>query len=109
MSHPKRRRQEVIDTNKKSDFDFTSLLTYCSEEEKEKFSLGLKEHPISSLLLANEGIQEELLNTFPGLQKDKEDSLLYRFDKEEDRVGKSVEHFGGGFYILDPSSALISL
>ena len=109
MSHPKRRRQEVINTNKKSDFDFTSLLTYCSEEEKEKFSLGLKEHPISSLLLANEGIKEELLNTFPGLQNDKEDSLLYRFDKEEDRVGKSVEHFGGGFYILDPSSALISL
>lgn len=90
-------------------FDFSTLLTYCDDAEKEKFNEHLNDTPVSSLL-RNERIitKEDFESLFTDLRRDENDSLLYRFDKQEDRLGKTIEHFGGCFYILDPSSAKIS-
>jgi len=94
--------------HKENTFDFSSLLVYANEEEKAKFQEGLKQHPFSSLLLTKEEQGKKLLERFPSLVPDKKDKLLFRFDKEEERLGKSLEHFAGEFYLLDPSSAAIS-
>jgi 16S rRNA C967 or C1407 C5-methylase (RsmB/RsmF family) len=91
------------------DFDFSSLLTYCNEEEKKIFMERLDSAPVSSCLLNKELYDSnDMEMSFPFLRRDGEDSLLYRFDKSEDQMGKTLEHFGGCFYILDPSSARIS-
>lgn len=94
---------------KNSDFDFSTLLSYCTEEEKKLFKERENNSPVSALLL-NENIlsSDELNKRYPDLRKEKSDALLYRFDKSEDQMGKTLEHFGGGFYILDPSSSAIS-
>ena len=90
-------------------FDFSTLLTYCSKNDRERFQNELESSPISAVLL-NEALfsKEETDALFPDLVKDDDDPVLYRFNKEEDRMGKTIEHFGGCFYILDPSSAGIS-
>ncbi len=94
---------------KQSNFSFVSLLSYCSQEQQDKFVLGLKEKPVSSLLFNRSLVDSStLLSYFPDLKKDEQDDLLYRFDKSEDQLGKTLFHFGGAFYILDPSSAAIS-
>ncbi len=96
-------------TEKNEEFDFSSLLVYCKEEEKEKFREGLSHPPVSGLLLNEELCnRKDFHDQFPELEEDKKDSLLFRFDKKEDSLGKTLAHFGGYFYILDPSSALIS-
>ncbi len=100
-------KKKVIE--KKEEFDFSSLLVYCNEEEKEQFREGLSHSPISGLLLNEELCsRKEFQEQFPELEEDNDDSLLFRFDKKEDSLGKTLAHFGGYFYILDPSSALIS-
>ncbi len=100
-------KKRVIEN--KEEFDFSSLLSYCSEEEKEKFTRGLSSSPVSGLLLNEELCSKEEFKTlFPELMEDEKDPLLFRFDKKEESLGKTLEHFGGYFYILDPSSALIS-
>lgn len=87
--------------------DFSLLLKpYCTENQIEMFLQGENKPPVSGLLL-NPTVSFPS-SFFDSYEKDPIDSLLYRFQKEEDRLGKSVPHFGGGFYILDPSSALIS-
>lgn len=92
-----------------STFDFSTLLTYCSEEEKEKFRQGLKEKSVSSLLWNSRHFSlNALLDSFPSLRRDSFDELCFYFDKDEDRLGKSLEHFAGGFYIMDHSSMVIS-
>lgn len=93
----------------KSNFDFSSLLKYCSEEQINTFNLKINEDSISSLILNTKFYsQEELLSQYPNVISDKYDPLLFRFNKNELQLGKSLEHFVGGFYILDPSSAHIS-
>lgn len=91
-------------------FDKKELITllenYASEAQKKQFEEGLEQHPISSILI-NPKVSVSN-NSLQGLKQDEEDKLLYRFDKEEDRMGKTLLHFGGAFYILDPSSAAIS-
>ncbi len=95
--------------NEECTFDFSMLLTYCNDCERERFQKELDSSPVSSVLL-NESVMsgEEFESMFPDLRKDPSDPILYRFDKEEDRMGKTMEHFGGCFYILDPSSSRIS-
>ena len=93
----------------KDSYDFSELLVYCDETEKEKFRSNLSSHSVSSLVRNPDALsEEELMEAFPNLVKDKEDDLLFRFDKEEDAIGRTLEHFLGDFYILDPSSAAIS-
>lgn len=88
--------------------DFSQLLVpYCSSEIVEQFKNNLNNSSVSSLLI-NPNKDNSFLNEQEGLRQDKNDELLYRFDKEENRLGKSVEHFAGGYYLLDPSSATIS-
>lgn len=106
------KKYKKTQTFKKSNaynFDFSSLLTYCSEEELKIFKENEGKQSVSSLLL-NEQIlsRQDLISLYPELKKDDNDEMLYRFYKNEDQMGKTLEHFGGGFYILDPSSALIS-
>lgn len=81
------------------------LLPYCDNAEIEAFQTHLQDHPVSGLIR----------NTYhdcgwnkEGLRHDEEDDLLYRFDKETCPIGKSLFHFAGGCYLLDPSSATIS-
>lgn len=105
----KRNKSLKLSKNVVSGYDFSLLLTYCDEKQIEKFNESLRNHPVSSLIL-NENVlnKDELLSQFHDLRNSVSDSILYRFDKEENRLGKSLEHFMGGFYILDPSSAYIS-
>lgn len=89
--------------------DFSLLLKdYASKEEISLFQKGLTSHPISGLLRNPNVFPSDYFSSLEGLKKDKEDPLLYRFDKETDKWGSSLAHFSGGFYILDPSSATIS-
>lgn len=90
--------------------DFSALVKpYCNEKEQKLFQDSLSKKAFTSLLL-NEKVfsKKELLDTYPDLKEDESDSLLFRYDKEEERLGKSLLHFGGAFYLLDPSSAAIS-
>ncbi len=104
-----KKNKGFVSKKQTSTFDFSSLLTYCSQDEILKFKEGLKGKAVSSLIL-NPLIYtaKRLEEAFPDLKKDKDDPLLYRFVKEEGRMGKTLEHFAGGFYILDPSSGVIS-
>ncbi|MFA6860986.1 MAG: hypothetical protein WCR56_01160 [Bacilli bacterium] len=90
--------------------DYSLLVApYCSKEQQTCFMAGLKEKAITSLLLNSSKLNKEtLLKSYPDLNEDQKDTYLFRFDKEEEQLGKSLLHFGGGFYILDPSSAAIS-
>ena len=102
------KKQKCKKTTKET-YDFSKLLEYCDEEEKGRFCNNLSSHSVSSLIRNPDALsEEELLTVFPNLVRDKEDGLLYRFDKEEDAIGRTLEHFLGDFYILDPSSAAIS-
>lgn len=93
----------------KNSFDFSSLLEYCTEEQINTFNSNINEDSISSLILNNKFYsREELLFQYPDVIEDNYDSLLFRFNKNKLQLGKSLEHFAGGFYILDPSSAHIS-
>lgn len=88
--------------------DFSELLTpYCSENIINKFKDNINKSSISSLLL-NPNKDNSFISNIGNITKDKNDDILFRFDKEENRLGKCVEHFAGGFYLLDPSSATIS-
>lgn len=82
------------------------LNPYCTEQEIKQFLLCCEDRPVSSLLVNT--YFPESLSFLKDLKHDEEDALLYRFDKETFSLGKSVEHFGGAFYMLDPSSATIS-
>lgn len=105
----KKKKKQTIEEKRNPEFDFSSLLTYCQEEEIKTFRENEKKSPVSSLLLNEEILSKrDLSSLYPDLRKDEKDSLLFRFDKKEDQLGKTLEHFGGGFYILDPSSASIS-
>ncbi len=85
---------------------FSSLLApYCTEEEQEIFLSHLSDAPVSSFLV---NTYREFLPSFSLAKQDEKDALLYRFDKIALPLGKSVDHFSGAFYILDPSSATIS-
>ncbi len=97
-------------TDKNDGFDFSSLLSpYATKNNICAFTKALSENPISSLLLNKSKLNEEtLLNCYKDLRPNERDYILFRFDKEEEKLGKSLLHFGGGFYILDPSSAAIS-
>ena len=108
IAHKRQVKSLHSDKNKGIDKeDLLPLITsYTNEEQRQQFIQGWDEHPVSGLLINphHTGIASEL----NGLKQDESDKILYRFDKEEDRMGKSLLHFGGGFYILDPSSAAIS-
>ncbi len=85
---------------------FSSLLApYCTKEEQEIFLSHLSDAPVSSFLV---NTYREYLPSFSLAKQDEKDALLYRFDKIALPLGKSVNHFSGAFYILDPSSATIS-
>lgn len=104
-----KKNKGVVPVKQTITYDFSSLLTYCSPEEIEKFKEGLNQPSVSSLILnTSKFTSSQLEETFSDLKKDDTDHLLYRFSKEEDRMGKTLEHFAGAFYILDPSSGVIS-
>ena len=104
-----KKNKGVVPVKQTITYDFSSLLTYCSPEEIGKFKEGLNQPSVSSLILnAGKYTSSQLEETFSDLKKDDTDPLLYRFSKEEDRMGKTLEHFAGAFYILDPSSGVIS-
>lgn len=85
---------------------FSQLLTpYCTEKERETFLFHLDDVPVSSYLI---NTYSSFAPSFVLTKKDEKDDLLYRFDKSVIPLGKSVDHFSGAFYILDPSSATIS-
>lgn len=105
----KSKKNKLHHLEKTNTFDFSSLLSYCDDNQKKQFTSGLNNRPVSSLLLNESALSSSALEeAFPELRKDKDDPILYRFDKSEDQMGKSLLHFAGGFYILDPSSAKIS-
>lgn len=81
------------------------LKPYCSEEKIEQFASHCMDRPVSSLVL---NTYRSFALDGEGWKQDEADSLLYRFDKEQTPLGKSVAHFSGAFYMLDPSSATIS-
>lgn len=89
--------------------DFSQLLKpYADSDTIQKFKEHLTEGPVSSFLL-NPRLKDTKTFLFEGeLRQDDFDDRLYRFDKTQVRLGKSLEHFAGAFYLLDPSSALIS-
>ncbi len=85
---------------------FANLLKpYCTKEEIETFEAHLTDRPVNGLI--RNTYHESDWNR-DDLRQDEEDSLLYRFDKESCPIGKSLFHFSGGCYILDPASATIS-
>lgn len=95
--------------------DKTQFLTeevkrYSSAAQAKAFAVGLTGKPVSGILLNKSAFEKEtFVKVFPQAKQDPDDPLLFRFDKETLPLGKSLFHFGGGGYILDPSSATISL
>ncbi len=89
------------------EFDFSSLLKpYAKKDEISSFLSHLEDDPISGALTNPSFFtREERKSSFPYLEADEKDSLLFRFDKKQHPLGKTVEQAGGAFYILDPSSA----
>lgn len=108
LAHKRQVKSLHSDKNKVIDKkDLISLIApYTDEAQRQKFIQGWDEHPVSGLLINPH--HTSIASELNGLKQDESDKMLYRFDKEEDRLGKSLLHFGGGFYILDPSSAAIS-
>lgn|GEM_PF-463376 len=81
---------------------------YLSKTEQNRLTEAAKERPVESFFLNPEVLmKEELLSSYPFLEPDKKDPLLFRFRNGE-RMGKSLEAFGGGGYLLDPASASVS-
>lgn len=88
--------------------NFSELLApYCSKDIIKKFDENINKSSISSLLL-NPNRESSFISKIENINKDVNDDILFRFDKENNHLGKFVEHFAGGFYLLDPSSATIS-
>ena len=95
-------------SNNTDNFDFSTLVKpYLSDEDCDKFRQSLNDEPISSFIV-NTTINHDFNFDDRMIVQDKDDKLLYRFNKDEERLGKSLFHFAGAFYILDPSSATIS-
>lgn len=89
--------------------DFSELLIpYASEDIIQRFKEHQNDAAVSSLLLNPKAGRESLDYFKEDIKKDSQDELLYRFSKDTLRLGKSVEHFAGAFYLMDPSSAMIS-
>ncbi len=89
--------------------DFSQLLKpYAEKDTISKFLEHLNDESVSSLLLNPRLMGISLFPFEKELRQDKYDDRLYRFNKTKARLGKSLEHFAGAFYLLDPSSALIS-
>ena len=96
-----------IDRKENRDFDFASLRKdYANKGQREQFRLGRKEDPVSCARRnPSYRTSEKRKQVFPYLEEDKNDPLLFRFDKKKHALGKSMEQAIGAFYILDPSSA----
>ena len=89
----------------------TNLVSlYLNAKELQDFVNNFSANPTSGLILNTyQGEIEKTVNFLSSeYEKDTDDSLVYVFDKNEDRLGKTVEHACGAFYILDPSSSVIS-
>ncbi|MFA6587415.1 MAG: hypothetical protein WCS91_05790 [Bacilli bacterium] len=86
----------------------SQISQYLGEKEVSRFESQAREKAVSSLLLNPAYSRDFSLSAiFPFLRQDSQDQELFRFDNDE-RLGKSLLHFGGAFYLLDPSSAAIS-
>lgn len=80
------------------------LQPYCTSSMIEEFKQRADDKSINGFI--KNTYRDDF--TIDEALKDEEDDLLYRFDKDEIQLGKSLLHFSGAFYILDPSSARIS-
>ena len=99
---------KVNDTKKEQ---IISLLSqYCSKNEIEQFTLALNKAPLSAFILNKNKISnDEIEKLLPMVKKDDEDNLVYRYSKDELKIGKSILNFAGALYPMDASSSYISL
>lgn len=88
--------------------DFLSNLIspYCSKTQLDCFVDHFYDKPIKGLI-KNTYVNEDG-DFFLRCEKDEKDDILYRYDEDKLRAGKTINHFAGSFYILDPSSVLPS-
>lgn len=88
--------------------DFLSNLIspYCSKTQLDCFVDHFYDKPIKGLI-KNTYVNEDS-DFFLRCEKDEKDDILYRYDEDKLRAGKTINHFAGSFYILDPSSVLPS-
>lgn len=97
--------------DKKSQIENISALLkpYCKKEDILLFNQKCKDEPVSGFILnpSFHGLKE-LLSDYPNIEADKEDALSFYFQKSTSPLGKSIYQAGGAFYIMDPSSSLIS-
>lgn len=91
--------------------NISSLLTkYCKKDEILTFKSNCNSAPVYGFLLNPKyNLKEQLLSSYSSVVQSETDKLQFYFDKERDQLGKSIYHQGGAFYIMDPSSSIISL
>ncbi len=82
---------------------------YTSLAQKEEFKKKLDDKPISGFIL-NPAFKntKNLLSNYESVLQSDNDSFLFYYDKDIDKLSKSIFHQGGAFYLMDPSSAVIS-
>lgn len=97
-------------TEKNTNFDFSALLsTYCDKNMRVKFLDTVNGKAVSSLTLNSfSSLKKDILYYCKDLLPSSVDKRILYFDKEENKMGKSLLHFGGAFYIMDASSSIIS-
>ena len=85
--------------------DFKKLCPYLSEEDINKLEESRNFPPYKGAIYNPNKLDMEDFQKLHNIEVDKDDKYLFRF---LDSLGKTVEHFGGAFYIMDPSATLIS-
>ena len=85
--------------------DFKKLCPYLSEEDINKLEESRNFPPYKGAIYNPNKLDMEDFQKLHNIEVDKDDKYLFRF---LDPLGKTVEHFGGAFYIMDPSATLIS-
>lgn len=84
---------------------FTALVAeYAKKETVSAFRQALEQREKSALLCDKNRLDKQTFQEKCHVFQDAEDDYLFRFDKEE-RLGKTLSHALGAFYILDASSA----
>lgn len=88
---------------------FEHLKRYLSDDEINKLINSLEGKDTHALLLNTDKLSEEkLLEIYPHLRKHPIAKNGYLYDKDEYRLGKSLLHELGTFYLQEPSAMLVS-
>ena len=98
-----------MDKNQQFNAISNLISKYCDKDAIITFNSNCQNKPIAGFLL-NPLFHDEnlLIEIYSSITRCQFDPIQFYYDKEIDQLGKSIFHQGGAFYIMDPSSSIIS-